>query len=152
MRDRGAVSFPRRWALVPLRVVIGIGFVVHGYAKLARGPSHFAAIVAALDLPAPLALAWATTLVEIAGGVALLAGAFVAPVAVALGAVMVTAIVGVHLPYGFSSVRLVELTDAGARFGPVGYELPLVYVVALIALALAEPSPGSIDAWRARRR
>ena len=141
-----------RWALVPLRIVIGIGFVVHGYAKLAHGPSHFAAIVGALDLPAPLLLAWATTIVELAGGLALMAGAFVVPVAIALTGVMATAIFGVHLPYGFSSVRLLELTDAGARFGPVGYELPLVYIVSLVALAASEPSPGSIDAWRARPR
>src|SRR5512140_3483171 len=112
----------RRWSFVALRLVVGFGFVEHGYAKLARGPAHFAAIVDAMGLPVPHALAWATTIVELAGGIAMMLGAFVAPVAVALAGVMLTAIVSVHLPYGFSSVRLTALDSAGAHFGPVGYE------------------------------
>jgi uncharacterized membrane protein YphA (DoxX/SURF4 family) len=49
------------------------------------------------------------------------------------------------------SVRLIELTDAGARFGPVGYELPLLYLVALVSLAANEPGPCSVDRWRRAR-
>jgi putative oxidoreductase len=145
-------SIWKRLPLVPLRVVIGVGFVMHGYAKLARGPEHFAAVVATLGLPAPTATAWLTIAIELGGGLAVLAGAFVRPVSVVLAGVLVTAIAGVHWRYGFSSVRLVELTHDGARFGPVGYELPLVYLAALAALALAEPTPGSVDDWRRRRR
>ena len=48
------------WSLVPLRIAIGVGFVEHGYAKLARGPEHFAAILAAIGLPGAHALAWVT--------------------------------------------------------------------------------------------
>src|SRR5690348_18165533 len=55
------------WALLPLRLVIGFGFAVHGYAKLSRGPASFAAIVSALGFPAPLFTAWATSLLELAG-------------------------------------------------------------------------------------
>ena len=36
------------WPLLPLRLLIGYGFAAHGYAKLARGPAHFAAILAAI--------------------------------------------------------------------------------------------------------
>ena len=31
-------SVAARWALVPLRLVVGFGFAYHGYAKLERGP------------------------------------------------------------------------------------------------------------------
>jgi putative oxidoreductase len=141
----------QRWALVPLRLVLGWGFVAHGYAKLARGPDHFVAIVDALGAPAPAVAAWAVIIVELAGGLALLAGAFVRPVSLALAGVLLTALVLVHLPYGFSSVRLVEMTPAGARFGPVGYELSLVYLVGLAALAGSVPSPWSVDGARSRR-
>lgn len=140
-----------RWPLVPLRAVIGFGFIMHGHAKLVRGPEHFAAVVAALGLPAPTVTAWLTIAVELVGGVAVLAGAFLRPAAVVLAGVLVTAIVGVHWRYGFSSVRLVELGHDGARFGPVGYELALVYLAALAALAVSEPTAWSIDDRRRRR-
>lgn len=144
-------SVSKRWPLFPLRVLIGIGFILHGYAKLVRGPEHFAAVVAALGLPAPTATAWLTIAIEVGGGLAVLTGAFLRPTAVLLAGVMVTAIVGVHWQYGFSSVRLVEITRDGAHFGPVGYELALLYLVALAALAISEPTPWSIDDWLQRR-
>ena len=36
------------------------------------------------------------------------------------------AIFTVHLPYGFSSIKLMAVTPAGAQFGPVGYECNLL--------------------------
>ncbi len=139
------------WTLVALRLAIGAGLFFHGYAKLVHGPSHFAAVVAALGLPAPNIEAAIVIAIELATGAAILLGAYVRPAALAAIPVIVTAIIGVHLRYGFLSVRLVALTPDGARFGPVGYELGLVYVGALLALALGEPSAWSIDRWRARR-
>jgi putative oxidoreductase len=133
------------WALLPLRLVIGFGFAAHGYAKLSRGPASFAAIVSALGFPAPLFTAWATSLLELAGGILLMMGAFVAPLSIPLAAIMATAMFGVHLRYGFSSIRLKSLTATGAEFGPVGYELSLLYLVGLATLALAGPSRLSID-------
>lgn len=141
-----------RWALVPLRFMIGFGFAAHGYAKLARGPGGFAAILDTMGVPAPHAMAWVTSLVECAGGIAVMLGAWVALVALPLAAIMLTAMFGVHLRYGFSSVRLMGLSSAGATFGPVGYELNLVYVAGLIALALGGAGPLSVDGWLERRR
>ena len=80
-----------------------------------------------------------------------MAGAGVPLISLPLGVVMVTAMLGVHLRYGFSSVRLQALTASGAVFGPVGYELNLLYIAALVALALSGSSPYSVDRWRARR-
>ena len=139
------------WALLPLRLLVGFGFVAHGYAKLGRGPAHFAEILQGLGLPAPSALAWATTLVEFIGGLALMAGASVLPLCLPLAAVMTTAMLAVHLRYGFSSIRLKAFTPTGAEFGPVGYELNLLYLAGLFALAVSRPTPLSIDRWWKQR-
>jgi putative oxidoreductase len=141
-----------RWMLLPLRVLVGFGFCAHGYAKLERGPQHFAQILAALHLPAPVPMAWATTLLELAGGAALLVGAAVAALSLPLMAVMLTALVDVHARYGFSSIRLKEVTQAGPQFGPIGYELNLLYIAALLALAVGGTTPLSVDRWLLVRR
>jgi putative oxidoreductase len=139
-------------SLVLLRVIVGFGFIAHGYAKLERGPEHFADVLAAIGVPAPGFTAWLTTLVELVGGAALVVGAFVVPVCCVLAIVMLTAMFAVHLPYGFSSVKLVEITPVGARFGPVGYEINLLYVAALVVFATVGASPLSLDRWRSSRR
>jgi putative oxidoreductase len=141
-----------KWALLPLRLMVGFGFAAHGYAKLARGPAAFAAVVAAIGFPAASATAWATLLIELLGGIALMVGAAVPATAVPLGIIMATAMFGVHAQYGFSSIKLRALTASGAEFGPPGYELNLLYIAALVTLALAGPSPFSVDRLRARRR
>jgi putative oxidoreductase len=142
----------RGWSLVPLRLMIGFGFAAHGYAKLARGPRLFAAVLSAMGIPAPVPTAWVTTWLELVGGVALMLGAAVAPLALPLTVVMLTAMFGVHWRYGFSSVKLRAITPAGAELGPTGYEINLLYIAALVTLALHGPTPLSIDGWIARRR
>src|SRR5437899_8850698 len=64
-----------RWAPVPLRLIVGYGFMEHGFAKLARGLDAFPAILQALGVPAPHLMGWLTILVEILGGLAVLLGA-----------------------------------------------------------------------------
>ena len=145
-------GFTQQWLLVPLRLLIGFGFAVHGYAKLARGPQNFAGALHALHVPAPLIMAWITTLLELFGGIAVMAGAFVALVSIPLIVTLLTAVFTVHLRYGFSSIKLLGVTDAGAKFGPPGYELDLLYIVGLLTLALAGATPLSLDAYRIRRR
>jgi putative oxidoreductase len=53
------------------------GFIEHGYAKLARGPDDFANILHALGMPAAPLLSWATVLIELLGGFAVMVGAFI---------------------------------------------------------------------------
>lgn len=144
----------RGWALLPLRLVIGFGFAAHGYAKLSRGPEHFGAILAAIGIPQPHFMAWLTALLELVGGICLMAGAFVAPLCIPLAVVMLTAMFSVHLQYGFSSIRLKEVTSSGAVFGPIGYELNLIYLVGLLTLALGGSGPLSVDHFlkKARQR
>ena len=140
------------WALLPLRLVIGFGFAAHGYAKLSRGPENFATILSSIGVPASHLMAWVTTLLELLGGVSLMAGIFVVPVSLPLAIVMLTAIFSVHLEYGFSSVKLKAITAAGAQFGPIGYEMNLLYIAGLAALALSGSSRLSLDHWLRTRK
>jgi putative oxidoreductase len=132
--------------------LVGFGFAAHGYAKLARGPASFEVILTALGIPAPGAMAWVTSLLEFFGGIAVLCGAWVVPLSAPLAAIMVTALIGVHFRYGFSSIRLKAVTAGGAEFGPIGYELNLFYLAALLTLACSRTTPFSVDRWFESRR
>ena len=142
----------KKWALLPIRLAIGFGFLAHGYAKLDRGPEKFAVILHALGVPAPHLAAWATSLLELLGGLGLMAGLAVVPLTVPLAVVMLTAMFGVHLRYGFSSVRLEALTPEGGRFGPIGVEINLLYLAGLLSLAIGGAGAASLDGWLRRRK
>ena len=140
------------WAMLPLRLMIGFGFMAHGYAKLSKGVDGFANILQTIGVPAPGLTAWATALVEFFGGLAILAGAFVPIVSIPLVIVMVAAMLTVHLPFGFSSVKLIAMTANGAQFGTIGYEVNLLYIAGLLALVLGGASPFSVDRLLVRRK
>src|SRR5215831_4916451 len=85
-------QFPvARWSPIPLRLIVGYGFMEHGFAKLSRGPGAFAAILQAMGVPAPHFMAWLTILTELAGGLAVLLGAFVTIVSAPMAAVLLAA-------------------------------------------------------------
>jgi putative oxidoreductase len=138
------------WSAWPLRLVVGYGFIVHGWAKLSRGPESFAVFLHALNVPLPLFFAWATTITELVGGLLVLCGAFVAAASMPLSIVLLTALFTVHLPYGFFSVKLAGVSPDGVKFGPVGYEHILLYLAGLISLAIGGAGPLSVDSWLAR--
>lgn len=140
------------WAIFVLRFLVGFGFAAHGYAKLERGPDQFAMALTGMGVVAPRFMAWLVTSIELAGGLAVMAGAFVRPMCLPFSIIMLTALIGVHLPYGFSSVKLRAVTAQGAQFGPTGYELNLLYLAALVVLVLAPSGPLSVDRWRELRR
>jgi len=141
-----------RWAPIPLRLIVGIGFMEHGFAKLSKGPENFAAILHAVGVPAPHLMAWLTILTELFGGLAVLLGAFVSLVSLPMAALLFVAIFTVHLPYGFSSIKLMSVTAGRAQFGPPGYECDLLYLACLAALVLGGSGPLAIDSllrkWR----
>ena len=139
------------WALLPVRLIVGFGFLAHGYAKLSRGPENFAAVLDTLDVPMPHLLAWLTTLVELIGGAAVLAGAFIPLVSMPMAIVLLAAFATVHARYGFASVRFAEVTPAGIKFGPVGYEIVLLYLAGLATLVIAGPGRFSLDTVLRRR-
>jgi putative oxidoreductase len=134
-----------RWAPLPLRLIVGLGFMEHGFAKLFKGPDTFAGILHALGVPAPHLMALVTIVTEIGGGLAVLLGGFVAIVAAPMAAVLLVAIFTVHLPYGFSSIKLIAVTAAGAQFGPPGYECDLLYLACLATLVMTGPGPLALD-------
>lgn len=144
-------TFKQEWALLPLRLIVGFGFAAHGYAKLSRGPEQFASVLSAIGVPQPYLLAWLTSLIEFVGGIGVIVGAFVLPLSLPLTVIMLTAMFSVHLQYGFSSIRLKAVTVAGAEFGPIGYEMNLLYIGGLLALALTKPVTLSVDNWLRRR-
>ena len=140
-----------QWVPLPLRLVIGIGFMVHGWAKLSRGPSGFAKLLTQIGAPLPETTAWVSTFVELLGGLAILVGAFVEVVSVPLIVMMLVAMFTVHLKYGFSSINTIGLTPNGPQFGPPGYEVNLLYIAGLLALILGGAGALSIDRLRARK-
>jgi len=148
----GARPATARWAAIPLRAIVGYGFMAHGYAKLVNGPDHFIGILHALGVPAPELLGWLTILTELTGGLAVLIGAFLPLVSIPMAAVLLVAALTVHLPYGFSSIRLQSVTAAGAQFGPPGYEVDLLYLACLAALVLGGAGPFALDSLLASRR
>ncbi|HEX3913428.1 MAG TPA: DoxX family protein [Steroidobacteraceae bacterium] len=139
------------WYAIPLRLIVGYGFMEHGYAKLARGPDDFANILHALGMPAATLLSWATIFVELLGGLAVLLGAFVPLASIPMSIVLLVAIFTVHLPNGFSSIKLQSVTAAGAHFGQPGYETDLLYLAGLAALVLGGSGPFAIDQLWSRR-
>ena len=150
-RDTAANRVPSAWWTVVVRVMVGYGFMAHGFAKLSKGPSAFTAVLHALGVPIPHVMAWATILVEVLGGFAVFVGAFVWVVSVPMVIVLLVAILTVHLPYGFSSIKLIAVTNAGPQFGPPGYETALLYIACLVALNLGGSGPLSVDGRVAQR-
>jgi putative oxidoreductase len=138
---------PASWYAIPLRLIVGLGFIQHGYAKLARGPESFVNILSALGVFDPHLSAWATIIVELAGGFAVIAGLFIPLASVPMIVVLLVAIFTVHLPNGFSSIKLLSVTAAGAHFGQPGYETDLLYLAGIIALILGGSGPLALDRY-----
>ena len=142
----------KRYAALPLRAIAGGGFIEHGWAKIVKGPDAFAAILQALHVPFPHLSAYLTISIELLGGAALLFGAFIAWASVPTIVVLLTAMFTVHLPYGFSSIKIKAIVDGRAQFGPPGYECDLLYIACILALVFLNPGPWSIDSYRLRER
>ena len=102
------------------------------------GSSQF---YAQIGVPFADLLGWATIIVEFVGGLSVLAGAFVPIAAVPMIAVLLVAIFTVHLPNGFSSIKLMSYDASGAHFGQPGYETDLLYIAGLLALCLGGAGP-----------
>jgi putative oxidoreductase len=122
------------FALLALRLALGIAFVVHGYPKILHPGSWAAHALPGL----PPWLAAVAAFVEFGGGIALIAG-FLTPVfAFLIACNMVVAILFVLVPHGAAYVSNVE--------GAPTYELPLAYLVVALALILLGPGDFAVDA------
>ena len=141
----------RQIAPLFLRLIIGFGFMAHGWAKLSRGPEGFEKLLTQLNVPFPHLMSWITPSVEIVGGAAIFLGIFVSIIAVPLIITMMVAMFGIHIHYGFSSIKTIGLTPQGPLFGPPGYEITLLYICGLISLLISGAGKFSIDAMLSKR-
>ncbi len=142
------------WAPIPLRLVLGFGFMYHGFPKLFDAEERQGTIgmFEGMGIPAPEASVWLVGIVEFFGGLALILGAFVVIVA-ALGVIdMLVAMFVVHLPSGFNFMNITDMGPEGPEFGMPGYEVNLLYVAGFLALMLGGAGILSIDQARAAPR
>lgn len=135
------------WAPIPLRLILGFAFIYHGWPKLFSGAGHqgFASMLQAIGMPAPVATAWAVGLLEVVGGVALLAGAFVTVFSVLLVIHQLVAMFTVHLPAGFNFIHITGMSPTGMVFGMPGYEVNLLFIAGLLTLILGGAGALSYD-------
>lgn len=138
------------WAPLPIRLIVGYGFMEHGLAKAMRGLDAFPSLLHAMGVPAPYMMGVLTIVVEILGGFCVLIGALVPLASVPMAIVLLTAMFTVHWQYGFSSIKLQAITPTGAQFGPPGFETDLLYLAGLATLVLGGSGPFSLDRHLAR--
>ncbi|MGE0726967.1 MAG: DoxX family protein [Acidimicrobiia bacterium] len=125
--------------LLLTRLVIGGLFVHHGIDKYLTGGSTIETMFASWGVPAVIVTATFTMMLEVFGGLALIAGRFTRSAAGSLALLLLFAIYYVKLDLGIISS------------GPMpGAELDLAYIAALLTLITQGPGRWSWD--HARRR
>lgn len=136
----------RHWSL-PLRILLGIGFMVHGFPKLFSGEGHaqFQGMLGQLGVPLPSLMSWVVGIVEFFGGIALILGAATWLVTALLTVDMLVAMFLVHLPNGFAATQVTGMSEQGPVYGAPGIELNLLYLAGLLALFIGGAGPLSVD-------
>lgn len=136
-----SLSFLSRFrdaAPVVLRVVIGVIMATHGWQKLtAMGPANFGGgMLDPLGVPAPLAVAWLVTFIELAGGILLIVGLFTRLSGVLLAAVLVGATLLVKVDIGLIAPMGADLPGA---------ELDLALLAGLVGILVLGSGKPSVD-------
>ena len=131
-------SFESTWAMVPIRLALGVIFVHAGYGKFRRGVGGFASWLGELCIPLPRLAGPFVAALELVGGLMLIVGLFTSLVAIPLAVSMLVAAyvnkVKLHLPF------------AGNE-NAQGYELDILMFAALLALVIGGAGPLSVDAF-----
>ncbi len=138
-----------RYGLAVLRIAVGAVFVAHGAQKLfgvwgGPGLRGTAAYLEQIGFSPGFPWAVVVAVVELGGGLMLVAGALTVAAAFALLVDVAVATWKVHLANGF----FVNWTLAPGRGH--GYEYHLVLLAALVCVILAGPGAFSVDGRRAR--
>ena len=127
------------WGLTVLRVVTGLVFFMHGYVKVFEwGFGGTAAGFEQMGIPLAAVAGPMVGLLELLGGLALMAGLATRWVSIPLAVTMLVAILVVHLPNGF--------------FNPQGEEFPLMLLASTAGLALSGGGALAVDNVLAARR
>src|SRR3569833_2105607 len=124
----------QQFASLFMRLVMGYGFMAHGWAKLSRGVLGFEKLLILIHTPFPHLLSWGVPLIELLGGFAILIGVFVSNSAIPLIFVQATAMFTIHIKYGFSTIKTIGLSPDGPLFGLFGYEINFLFFVGLVVL------------------
>lgn len=114
-----------------LRTTLGVIFISHGLPKLLGGVAGMGDFLAGLGVPLAGAVAWSVTLLEVAGGVLLLVGLLVPPVAVLLASHM---LMGILLVHGANGWYVVGPGHGGAEFN-------VLLIAGLLALVFVGSGP-----------
>lgn len=122
--------------LAILRVVLGVIFIAHGAPRLFGGVEGLEGFLGSLGIPLPLVAAWFLTLLEFFGGLCLVAGFMVTPVALLLAAHMLTGLVLAHAERGFYVVG----PEANG-----GIEFNLILIASLLMLVFGGPGLAAVD-------
>jgi Predicted membrane protein len=123
------------WGMLPLRIAVGLVFLMHGGQKLfVFGVAGTADIMDKLGIPLPMAAAVVVITVELLGGLAILLGAFTRIAGALLAFEMVIAILVARVHGGF--------------FAPYGYEFELTLLMACLTFALCGPGGSSLEYMR----
>jgi putative oxidoreductase len=129
------------WAVVPIRLMLGVVFLDAGLGKWRRGISGTGNWFAGLGMPFPQLTARLIATLEVGGGALLILGLGVHWIAIPLAANMVVA----------AWVQKFKLR-APFQGGEVqGYELDLLMVAAALTLVLGGAGPLSLDAALGQR-
>jgi putative oxidoreductase len=121
-----------KWGMLPLRIVVGLVFLMHGGQKLfVFGIGGTADIMGKLGLPLPSICAAIVIAVELLGGLAILLGIFTRLAGALLAFEMLIAIIVARLAGGF--------------FAPYGYEFELTLLGASLTFAFNGPGRMSLE-------
>jgi putative oxidoreductase len=144
----------RDLAPLPLRLMLGFGFIYHGFPKLFDSEERgmFFGMLQEIGVPLPEVTGWIVALVEFFGGIALVLGAGVLIFGVLLVINMLVALITVHLPHGFSFLNIVGVENGEPVMGMPGYEVNLLYIAGLLALLLGGAGAASVDRMLARKK
>ena len=131
-------GFESTWAMVPIRIAVGVIFVHAGYGKFRRGIGGFSSWLGELGIPLSRVAGPFVAALEFVGGLMLIVGMYTSLVAIPLAVSMLVAAyvnkVKLHLPF------------AGNE-NAQGYELDILMFAALFALVIGGAGPMSVDAF-----
>jgi putative oxidoreductase len=136
-----------KWALLPLRLVFGLGLAYHGFPKLFSRAGHasFIGILQGMGVPLPRVMVWLIGALEFFGGLAIVGGAFTTLVSIAILVEIIINLIGALIRGGFPP------PVPGQQPLP-GYESSLSYGAAMLALLLGGAGVYSVDGLLAARR